>query len=239
MTVAIQKGRFRNPTPPNGVPLSEGSQLASTPSVPAPDGGAEPTDHPRVLIYDPDCSQGQAIASRLRRSESHVTVIILTARGPWGDLERERADVCLINLANQRFDGLAVAAELAALFPWIEALFWFDEAGEPAAEAARSLGIRRLIPFACLAGWLDGALPQLSRMARARREQVSAEKALPPLPTGGRYDDALPLPEAERRFREVYLRRMLSVSESHAAAARKAGLPYTTFRSMLKKFGIP
>lgn len=221
-----------------GVRPGEEHRISARPST-TTNGSFARADRPRVLIYDPDSSQGHALASHLRCSNFDATVVVLTARVPIRDLGMETPDVCLINLASERFDGLAVAAELVNRSPWVEAVFWFDEgAGAPAAEAARSLGIRRLIPADRLTSWLDGALPQLARMARAHREHADAENALPPQPTSDRCDVTLPLPVAERRFREAYLRRMLSVSESHSAAARRAGLPYTTFRSMLKKFGI-
>jgi hypothetical protein len=193
---------------------------------------------PRVLVYDPDRSQGLVIAGALRAALRGAIVTLVAERAGYRDLTGV-VDVALLNLATDRFDGLAAGAELAALFPWIETVFWFDEAtGGPAAEAARSLGIKRLIPFVCVGDWLAAALPQLARMARARREHASAENDLPPLPQRAPCETAWPLPEAERRFREAYLRRILAETASPALAARKAGLPYTTFRSMLKKMDI-
>ena len=91
-----------------------------------------------------------------------------------------------------------------------------------------------------LFGWLDGALPSLARMARARHEHLSAERMLPPLPSPDDWNDdgAPPLPQAERLFREAYLRQLLSRSGNRTIAARRAGVPYTTFCSMLKKLGL-
>lgn len=193
---------------------------------------------PRVLIYDPDQSQGLVIAGLLRAAICGIIVTLVADRAGYRDLTGV-VDVALLNLAPDRFDGLAAGAEMAALFPWIETVFWFDEAtAGPAAEAARSLGIKRLIPFVCAGDWLAAALPQLARMARARREQASAESDLPPLPQRAPCETAWPLLEAERRFREAYLRRILAETASPSIAAQKAGLPYTTFRSMLKKMGI-
>jgi hypothetical protein len=134
---------------------------------------------------------------------------------------------------------LAFAAELAAAFPWVQTVFWFDEAGSgPVQEAARSMGIKRMIPLSRLADWLDVAIPHLGCIARARRDQIIAERALPPLPPPDDGDIRVPLPDAERRFREAYLRRMLSESENHTVAARKAGLAYTTLCSMLRKLNL-
>lgn len=208
---------------------------AGDPAIRESDGPAGP----HVLIYDPDRAQGLMIATRIRCSVCAGAVTRLTERVDSAELRGDIIDVCLINLAGERLDGLAFGAELCVRFPWIETVFWFDEsAGAPAAEAARSIGIRRLIPLTRLSDWLDRALPLLGRIARARREQLNAETALPPVPLADGVEITLPLPEAERRFREAYLRRMLSDSSSHSVAARKAGLAYTTFRSMLKKMDI-
>jgi transcriptional regulator of acetoin/glycerol metabolism len=77
-------------------------------------------------------------------------------------------------------------------------------------------------------------------MARAHREHLDGESALPPLPRDHVEEEGAitPLPEAERRFRETYLRRLLADSTSNTVAARRAGLPYTTFYSMLKKLNL-
>jgi hypothetical protein len=170
-----------------------------------------------------------------------MTVTVVTTRAASIDLPMEGVDVGVLNLADQQFDGLSFGAELGARLPWIETVFWYDErCAAPSAAAARSVGVRRVIPLGRLAGWLDDALPSLARMARARREHLRAEQSLPPLPAErvDRESIATPLPEAERRFRETYLRHLLSDSANHTIAARKAGLPYTTFCSMLKKLGI-
>jgi hypothetical protein len=89
-----------------------------------------------------------------------------------------------------------------------------------------------------LVEWLDRALVPLARMARASRQHRAAEASLPPLPAPVDETTALPLPEAERRFRETYVRRILSQSANQSDAARLAGLPYTTFRSILKKLDL-
>ena len=48
----------------------------------------------------------------------------------------------------------------------------------------------------------------------------------------------MPLPEAERSFRESYLRGLLAQATNARIAAQKAGVPYTTLCSMLKKMGL-
>jgi DNA-binding NtrC family response regulator len=205
-------------------------------------GGEDPVSVPaRVLIFDPDRDQGLAVAGRLRRHRPATMVTVVTTRAAAADLPAEAIDVGLINLADRQFEGLAVGAEISARFPWVETVFWFDvHNATPSAAAARSVGIRRVIPLPRLADWLDDALPELARMARAHREHLNGESALPPLPRDHVDDEGgiTPLPEAERRFRETYLRRLLADSASNTIAARRAGLPYTTFYSMLKKLNL-
>jgi len=200
-----------------------------------------PPPVPRVLVFDLHGERGLSLAAGLRGSRDELIVSVTSARSLGPDAAGDAIDVALVSLSDQRFDGLAFGAELDATFPWIEIVYWFDEGGAaPFAAAAKSLGVRRMIPLARLLGWLDGALPNLIRMARARRDHLSAERQLPPIPAheGRDGDIAAPLPQAERLFREAYLRQLLSRSESRTIAARRAGVPYTTFCSMLKKAGL-
>ena len=194
----------------------------------------------RVIIYDPDHVGGLTWARRFHGATVDVAVTLVSEEESHPPKTNQAHDVGLISLASGRLDGLAFGAELKARFPWIEIAFWFDEGkGAPAAAAARSLGVRRLIPIGSLTIWLRTALGPLVRMARARREHAIAEESLPPVPEDSGGDCVLPLPEAERRFRETYLRRVLSETANHRTAAEKAGLPYTTFCSMLKKLNHP
>jgi hypothetical protein len=193
------------------------------------------------LIFDPDREQGLTIAGQLRRSRPAMAITVVTARLAAADLPEDEIDVGLINLADRQFEGLAFGAQLSSRFPWVETVFWFDtHNATSSAAAARSVGIRRVIPLPQLAAWLDDALPGLARIARAHREHLDGENALPPLPRDHGDDDGAitPLPEAERRFRETYLRRLIADSASNTVAARRAGLPYTTFYSMMKKLNL-
>jgi hypothetical protein len=202
---------------------------------------SRPPAVPRVLVFDLHGERGLSLATGLRRSRDDLTISVTSARSLAPDAAGDEIDVALVSLSDERFDGLAFGAELGATFPWIEIVYWFDECGAaPFAAAAKSLGVRRMIPLAQLLGWLERALPNLTRMARARREHLSAERQLPPLPEPESNDDnlAAPLPRAERLFREAYLRQLLSRSASRTIAAQRAGVPYTTFCSMLKKAGI-
>jgi hypothetical protein len=209
--------------------------------VPPPRANDPDPSSARVLIFDPDRDQGLAIAAELRRRRPATMINVVTSRLASGDVPDDGIDVGIINLADRQFEGLAFGAHLSSRCPWVETVFWFETRNAmPSVAAARSVGIRRVIPLARLADWLDDALPGLARMARAHRDHLDGESALPPLPREYGEDDGTitPLPEAERLFRETYLRRLLADSASNAIAARRAGLPYTTFYSMLKKLNL-
>ena len=229
------KPRVTSPRERTAVDVS-GSDAAITVVVP----NSHPSA-PRVLVFDLESGRGLSLAASLRRLPHEIVVSVTNARGTGPDGAGEQLDVALVSLADARFDGLAFGAELGATFPWIEIVYWFEDGGAaPLAAAARSVGVRRMIPLTRLFGWLDGALPSLARMARARHEHLSAERMLPPLPSPDDWNDdsAPPLPQAERLFREAYLRQLLSRSGNRTIAARRAGVPYTTFCSMLKKLGL-
>ena len=214
--------------------------ISSKPPAEAGNDGAAAVQ-PRVVIFDPDRDQGLNVAAQLRRQpRGHDGDHRARSPAP-ADLPDAEIDVGLVNLADREFEGLAFGAQLGARFPWVETVFWFDaHNATPSAAAARSVGIRRVIPLPRLVEWLDDALPGQARMARAHREHLDSKSALPPLPEEPMEDAGAitPLPEAERRFRETYLRRLLADSGSNTVAARRAGLPYTTFYSMVKKLNL-
>jgi hypothetical protein len=193
-----------------------------------------------VLVFDSDRDDGLAVAARLRADTQDLLIVVVDTRAYGRDGSAAEIDVALINLVDERFDGLAFGAQLGVLCPWIEIVYWFDEQrGLSPAIAAQSVGIRRVVPLVDLVGWLERGLESLTRMARARRGYLLAEQALPPLPRPhSEHDVTTPLPEAERLFREAYLRQLLSRTGSRTIAARRAGVPYTTFCSMLKKMNI-
>jgi hypothetical protein len=192
-----------------------------------------------VLVFDSNRDHGLAVAARLRARCQDVVIIAVDTRAYVRDGSAE-IEVALINLADERFEGVAFGAQLGALCPWIEIVYWFDEQrASSSAIAAQSTGLLRVVPLVDLVGWLERGLESLARMARARREYLLAEQSLPPLPRRNcEHDVTTPLPEAERRFREAYLRQLLSSAGSRTIAARRAGVPYTTFCSMLKKMNI-
>ena len=129
---------------------------------------------------------------------------------------------------------MGLAAALNVQQPWVETIFWFDaRTGTAAAAAAASLGMTRVLTFEDLITWVGAALESLVGVARAPA-LMRAQREMPPLPIR-EPQVCLPLPEAERRFREIYLRRILLESPQYSVAAQRAGVPYTTLCSMVKK----
>lgn len=196
---------------------------------------------PNLLIFDPHAERAAGLVRELRAEGLRLDATILDAGHSPGFTEPERVEVAAINLEGAASEGLVFAAELGARAPSVQFVFWFDgETSSPGEEAARSLGVQRIVPRARLVEWLRMGLEPLARIARAKREQARAEAALPRVPSSEaeRTSSPMPLPEAERSFRESYLRALLAQASNARSAAQQAGVPYTTLCSMLKKMGL-
>jgi len=190
----------------------------------------------RVLIYDPGTAPHD-LAVRVG-GLGVATVTVIGGEPSADEVPREELDLAMLGLSRDRLAGLSVAVALSARCPWIETMFWYDDpSGVTAAVAARSLGITRVLPLDRLMKWLEVAFTRLAAAARARRELLRAQRDLPAFPSAD-LGIRLSLPEAERGFREAYLRRLLSEEPNHAVAAQRAGVPYTTLCSMIKKLDL-
>jgi hypothetical protein len=196
-----------------------------------------PDQPPKILISGP-AAPGQALAEHLRETKNAIVELIQIST--INDSVPDEIDVAIASLADDRFEGLGLAAALNVQQPWVESVFWFDaRTGTAAAAAAASLGMTRVLTFEDLITWVGAALESLVGVARARRALMRAQREMPPLPVREPQQVFLPLPEAERRFREIYLRRILFESPHYTVAAQRAGVPYTTLCSMLKKLSLP
>jgi hypothetical protein len=196
---------------------------------------------PHLLVFDTRVERASGLVQELRAGGARLDVTIFDLVRESKLLDRERIEVAAINLDGAAPEGLVFAAELSARVPSAQFVFWFDgEKSSPGEEAARSLGVQRIVPRSRLVEWLAVALEPLARIARAKREQAEAEAALPriPGPEADRSSAPMPLPEAERSFRESYLRALLAQATNARIAAQQAGVPYTTLCSMLKKMGL-
>jgi hypothetical protein len=203
----------------------------------APDDGRHAATVFRALFYDPGTGASAYLVSELKRRGTSVTVVRPHDATTETSLDCEM-DVALLGFGAEHFGAFTLGLTLRTRCRWVEQVFWFDDRTDAAAAlAVQETGISRVLSSRHLVDWLDAALPQLATMTRASRDFAHAEDALPAVPTGKR-PLSLPLPETERRFREAYLRRLLSESPRYSDAARRAGVPYTTFCSMVKKLNL-
>lgn len=152
-------------------------------------------------------------------------------------------DIALIRLGGEDCEGVGVAAALSRRFPWVSRVLWMAaESHSIELPVARSLGLSNVLSPDDLVPWLAKAAWPLTRLARARHLCLEAEAEVPPVPTSLAAAEPLPacepLPHAEQAFRTHYLRALLAHAPSRHEAARRAGVPYTTLVSMLKKLGL-
>ena len=116
-----------------------------------------------------------------------------------------------------------------------------DDPDAPEVSAGAVLGITRIVPAQSMAAWLAHAGGLLARGAYLRRlaaATVAIAPEPPRLETSALDATRLPLPTAEMRFRESYIRCLLTQSGSRQEAARRAGVPYRTMCEMIRKLGI-
>ena len=148
--------------------------------------------------------------------------------------------MAIVDLMFRSGRGVAVAIELQRAAPDVEVVFVVEDAAAPEVQAALDLGWDRLVAVDRLEEWLDRGLKPLAKLAKLERElraarreaeTASAGNVVPAIPN-------LPLSVAERRYRETFLRSKMATAGERRAAARLAGVPYTTFCVMLRKLGI-
>jgi hypothetical protein len=161
----------------------------------------------------------------------------------WGRAERPAApvlDVAVAEVHPSDLDPLSAALETLGAAGNPEVVLVCHDAGQGAARALLSLGLRHLVPAAAAVAWIADAAPTLARRARARRALELADgQALPPIPGGLQLPDlARGLFEEELCFRETYVRALLAQTQSRSEAARRARVPYRTFCQILSKLGI-
>jgi hypothetical protein len=147
----------------------------------------------------------------------------------------------LLALGGRNLSALATGAEAVRRNPYAEVVFYSDRSDSPEVAAAAVLGITRIVPAQYMAGWLGRAgalLAQGAVLRKAAAMTIASAPQPPTLASLGDPADRVPLPVAEMRFRESYLRYLLSQSGSRQEAARRAGVPYRTMCEMIRKLGI-
>lgn len=209
---------------------------------PQPAGNERPTllSRARLLLVVEREPAGDALAESLR---AHDDVSLLVAHASTRAMllaHEMQPEIAVVDLLFRRSAGVAIGFELQRQAPHIEVVFCVPDMGAPEAHAALDLGINRLIATRDLLPWLEASLAPLAEMARARRRLAAAERALgqqaPPART--QPPELLPLPVAEDRYREAYLRACMARAHGRREAAKLAGIPYTSLCVMLRKLGI-
>jgi DNA-binding NtrC family response regulator len=200
---------------------------------------------PHIFVVDPDEAEGTELASYILETRERDLLVSVATDAATLDVDCAgrmfSADLVLLRLGTSAGDGIANAIALTERAPWISPIFWVSHA-ESCLELriAKALGLARVLARENLLPWLHEAAYPMARLARARRATWEAERALPPIPARAAFDEGAltPLPRAEQSFREAYLRSLLAHTTNRREAAERAGVPYTTLVSMLKKFGL-
>ncbi|HWA09876.1 MAG TPA: hypothetical protein VG838_10535 [Opitutaceae bacterium] len=198
------------------------------------------TDTARVVLVDDNQLRASTLATVIKGATDAVVIVT----GPDNRALRQDlfpADLVLLALGGRQLTALATGAEAVQQNPYAEVIFYCDDPDAPEVAAAAVLGITRIVPAQSMAGWLARAGALLARGAYLRRAAAATIAAAPEPPTlaAGAVDATrLPLPTAEMRFRESYIRALLTQSGSRQEAARRAGVPYRTMCEMIRKLGI-
>jgi PleD family two-component response regulator len=202
------------------------------------DGESPTLPRPKILLVIEQDAAADALADCLRSQVS--TLVAHTPTRAMLLAHDVQPEIAVVDLLFRGSAGIALGIELQRQAPHVEVVFSVPHLGAPEALAARELGITRLVATSQLAAWLAGSLVPLTEIARARRRLEAAERALgrEPTPVPAPQITQLPLPVAERRYREAYLRACMARARGRRAAAKLAGVPYTSLCVMLRKLDI-
>lgn len=191
-----------------------------------------------LLIVDDDQRRAFALASRLR-----VTGYFIRLRAPSSfpasEPDCHPTDVALIQIGSASGNAILQAQHALAQDVSTDVIF-FAEQDCLELMIVRGLGLSRIISADLLPSWVGSAAPSLVRHVRARRALLDAQKHLPdiPDPVWSSAAPIVPLPVAEQRFREAFLRQLLSRNPNRESAARIAGIPYRTLCDILQRLGL-
>ena len=195
---------------------------------------------PVVLVVDAVAHRAAAIRAWSWQHRGIRPLFAATATAAYETANREQPEVAILDLMFRGGRGIAVAVELRRIAPEIELVFVVDDPSVPEVQAAWDLGWERLVASPTLEEWLNRGLKPLAKVAKLRRQVTTARRDIETLSAGNVSPavPSLPLGVAERRYRETFLRSMMATAGERRAAARLAGVPYTTFCVMLRKLGI-
>jgi hypothetical protein len=150
------------------------------------------------------------------------------------------ADIALVYLGGDDLGALSWSLRMREALGTPEVVFIAADSTDPVAAGLSEFGIRSILPVVEARAWLLAEGPALARLARARRLFEAAQARVygssRPPPHAGSPSTALF--EAERRFRESYIRSLLALSPTRHEAARRAGVSYRTLSHILYKLGL-
>ena len=195
---------------------------------------------PVVLVVDTVAHRSAAIRAWTWQHRGVRPMFATTSTVAYETASREQPEVAILDLMFRNGRGSTVAVELRRVAPEIEIVFVVEDPTVPEVQAAWDLGWERLVSSAGLEEWLDRALKPLAKFARLKRQLTMARQDAETACAGNVVPEVsnLPLGVAERRYRETFLRSKMATAGERRAAARLAGVPYTTFCVMLRKLGI-
>lgn len=196
----------------------------------------------KVLIVDSDQRRSRDAVERLG-ANGCLALWVAQDRAAAVEAARDhQPEIAVIELGFRDCDGPAVALRVAAMAPHVETVFFAGPKDEGEVAAARDLGLGRVVPLDDLISHLDRIVVPLGEAVRLRRRLEEVERRLRLLSDeswGRAGPERIALPEAERRYRETYVRSLLAETGNRREAARRAGVPYTTFCEIMRKLGIP
>lgn len=152
----------------------------------------------------------------------------------------EDVDVAVIH-AERLGPNLTVLLLHDPAFGLPELVFTVDSGCPAQRLALLSHGYRHVINDGCLASWLPQQLASLCTLARARRIVLAAcpaDTRAKHMTLGKPATGSMNLHKAETRFRETFLRALLTEHGSRRKAAEAAGVPYRSFCEMLRKLRV-
>jgi hypothetical protein len=231
---------------------SQASYLVPRQQAPAelvpvsPPGAATHNDAARAVIIDEDIGRGMDLAEIIQRIPS----LLVTVIPAMNRLPSDGAPPALALISVEGSAPLGAAEQLMRTSPESEIILFCADLQSPEVAAAQALGVKRIMERRSMINWLTEAAPHLMRVVALRRALARATACIPTTDPSGaalapisasalRGQELLPLPTAEARFREMYLRQLVLLEGGNRhAVARRAGVPYRTICHILHKLGI-
>lgn len=195
----------------------------------------------KVLVVASDRANAKATMAWLATASAGCFWIAEDRKAAVEAARAYQPEVAIVELGFCECDGPSVALQLRLFASHLEIVFFAAPNDDAEIAAARDLGLERVLPFDHLFGSLHQILAPLAESVRLRRRLDEVERVLRQLPVDPQSCVSrrrITLPEAERRYREIYIRSLLTETGNRRETARQAGIPYTTLCEIIRKLGI-